>query len=290
MASTSNRKRTTTRQRSQIFLEDGEDRYETLKSLQTCHSDDIEKLLESNIANTAGNIELCSHLKGLKAVWQELTTRITSDNGQPIRKGFMTFDEGFALYLGYMTNSVKTDLLDRDKKKRFRELLCHEKYGLSVYIMNGFIVIKPNNFDLHYFACAMMSKMQSEQIANKVILDKSLVQKLINSMDTEWDKKIARVTFGACRSRSEIDKLGISSHDIKKLTDHVMDVIQARDDIKVLYLYVHDLQNHLTTVLWTFYLFKGLHSLILQNCPCSVPAVLRILEKSLMYLNVDFIL
>ena len=87
-----------------------------------------------------------------------------SDDEQPIRKRFMTFDEGFALYLGYMTNSVKTDLLDRDKKKRFRELLCHEKYGLSVYMMNGFIVIKPNNFDLHYFACAMMSKMQSEQI------------------------------------------------------------------------------------------------------------------------------
>ena len=99
--------------------------------------------------------------------------------------------------------------------------------------------------------------MQSEQIANKenqrLILDKSLVQKLINSMDTEWDKKIARVTFGAYHSRSEIDKLGISSHDIKKLTDHVMDVIQARDDIKVLYFYVHDLQNHLTTVLLTFY-------------------------------------
>ena len=118
-----------------------------------------------------------------------------------------------------MVNSVKTDLLDRDKKKRVKELLCHEKCGLSVYIMNDFIVIQPNNFDLYYFACAMMSKMQSEQIANKenqrLILDKSLVQKLINSMDTEWDKKIARVTFRASHSRSEINKLGISSHDTK---------------------------------------------------------------------------
>eukprot|EP00794_Sanderia_malayensis_P009595 gene9595-10582_t len=237
MASNRNDRRTATRQKSEIIFEEGKNRYEILKSLQTCHSDDIEKLLEKNIANTQGNIEQCSHLKGLKAVWQELITRTTSDDGQPIRKGFMTLDEGFALYLGYTAHSVKTDLLDRDKKKRFKELLCHEKYGLGIYIINGFIVIRPNNFDLHFFACAMMSKMQSDQIANKenerLILDKSLVQKLINSMDTEWDKKIARVTFGACRSRSEIDKLGISSHDIKKLTDHVMDVIQAKDDTKM---------------------------------------------------------
>eukprot|EP00794_Sanderia_malayensis_P002367 gene2368-2728_t len=237
MASNRNDRRTATRQKSEIIFEEGKNRYEILKSLQTCHSDDIEKLLEKNIANTQGNIEQCSHLKGLKAVWQELITRTTSDDGQPIRKGFMTLDEGFALYLGYTAHSVKTDLLDRDKKKRFKELLCHEKYGLGIYIINGFIVIRPNNFDLHFFACAMMSKMQSDQIANKenerLILDKSLVQKLINSMDTEWDKKIARVTFGACRSRSEIDKLGIRSHDIKKLTDHVMDVIQAKDDTKM---------------------------------------------------------
>ena len=200
MVSNSNRKRTATRQRSEILFEKGEDRYEVLKSLQTCHADDIEKLLERNIANTQGNNELCNHLKGLKAVWQELTTHITSDNGQPIRKGFMTFDEGFALYLGYTVNSVETDLLDRDKKKRFKELLCHEKYGLSVYIVNGFIVIQPNNFDFHYFAFAMMSKMQSEKIANeenqRLILDRSVVQKLINSMDTEWDKKLPELHLG----------------------------------------------------------------------------------------------
>ena len=53
-------------------------------------------------------------------------------------------------------------------------------------------------------------------------------------MDTEWDKKIPQVAFGACRSRSETDKLGISSHNIRKLTDHVMAVIQGRDDTKVL--------------------------------------------------------
>ena len=77
MVSNSNRKRTATRQRSEILFEKGEDRCEVLKSLQTCHADDIEKLLERNIANTQGNNELCNHLKGLKAVWQELTTHIS---------------------------------------------------------------------------------------------------------------------------------------------------------------------------------------------------------------------
>ena len=208
-----------------------------LKSLQVCYLEDNEKLLVKHIANTLGNIELCSHLKGLKAVWQELMTRTISDDGHSIRKGFMSLDEGFALFLGFMENSVRTDLVDREKKKRFKELLCHEKFGLCIYIINGFIVIRPNDFDLHYFAYAMAEKIESAQEASKnerIILDKSVVQKLINAIDTEWDKKIARVAFGACRSRSEIDKLGISSHDIRKLTDHVMAVIQARDDTKVL--------------------------------------------------------
>ena len=83
----------------------------------------------------------------------------------------------------------------------------------------------------------MVSKMDSTHEASKnhrLILDKSIVQELSNSMDTEWDKKIAQVAFGACRSRSEINRLGISSHDMKKLTDHVLDVMQARDDTKVL--------------------------------------------------------
>ena len=97
--------------------------------------------------------------------------------------------------------------MDREKKKRFKELLCREKYGLCIYLINGFIVIQPNDFDLYYFAYAMVSKMESTCEASKnhrLILDISIVQKLINSMDTEWDKKIAQVAFGACRSRSEI--------------------------------------------------------------------------------------
>jgi len=71
-----------------------------LKSLQTCHLDDNEKLLEKHIASTQGNIELCSH----------------SDDRHSIRKGFMSFDEGFALFLGYMQKSVRSDLMDRKEE------------------------------------------------------------------------------------------------------------------------------------------------------------------------------
>ena len=83
-----------------------------------------------------------------------------------------------------------------------------EIWFMHIYKINGFIVIQPNDFDLHYFAYAMVSKIESTHEASKnhrLILDKSLVQKLINSMDTEWDEKIAQVAFGACHSRSEID-------------------------------------------------------------------------------------
>ena len=73
-------------------MEKTESRFEMLKSLQTCHLDDNEKVLEEHIASTQGNIELCSHLKGLKAVRQELVTCTISDDGHLIRKGFMSCD------------------------------------------------------------------------------------------------------------------------------------------------------------------------------------------------------
>ena len=84
MRSNSNSQRTATRKGSQTFFEKTGRPYEMLKSLQVCHLEDNEKLLVNHIANTQGNIELCSHLKGLKAVWQQLMTHTISDDGQSI--------------------------------------------------------------------------------------------------------------------------------------------------------------------------------------------------------------
>ena len=51
-------------------------------------------------------------------------------------------------------------------------------------------------------------------------------------MDTEWDKNVLRVVLGSSRSNKEINKIGIDSHKIKKLTEYVVSVTQERKNAK----------------------------------------------------------
>ena len=59
-------------------------------------------------------------------------------------------------------------------------------------------------------------------------LDHETVSDLIKSVDTEWDKNVLRVVLGSCRSKKEINKIGIDSHEIKKLTEYVVSVTQEK--------------------------------------------------------------
>ena len=46
---------------------------------------------------------------------------------------------------------------------------------------------------------------------------------LLNSMDTEWDKKVARVILGALHSFVELEKLGVTSNTTAALTTQVLE-------------------------------------------------------------------
>ena len=46
---------------------------------------------------------------------------------------------------------------------------------------------------------------------------------LLNSMDTEWDKKEARVFLGALHSLAELEKLGVTSETTAALTTQVLE-------------------------------------------------------------------
>ena len=52
-------------------------------------------------------------------------------------------------------------------------------------------------------------------------------------MDSERDKNIVTVILGSTRSRAEINKLGIDSHDIKQLTEKVLEVLEERKNAKL---------------------------------------------------------
>ena len=46
-------------------------------------------------------------------------------------------------------------------------------------------------------------------------------------------QNIVRVILGSTRSRAEINTLGIDSHDIKQLTEKVLEVLEERKNAKL---------------------------------------------------------
>ena len=94
--------------------------------------------------------ETRSHLRGLKAVLQMLQGQLPNENGKDTKQSFMDFNEALALFFSKDTSSL--DLGQRHKRKRFKELLCHSKYGLCVYVvMEKFIVLRADDVDLEFF-------------------------------------------------------------------------------------------------------------------------------------------
>ena len=72
-----------------------------LRSLQTCSIRENLSVIENHIRKRQGNPELLDHLRGLKAVLQELLASTVEVNGTERIKSFMSFEEAFTLFLGY---------------------------------------------------------------------------------------------------------------------------------------------------------------------------------------------
>ena len=75
---------------------------------------------------------------------------------------------------------------------------------------------------------------ESSTAENRLNIDSELLRDMLNSMDSEWDKNIAKVIIGATRSRAELHKVSTDSHNFSKLTEEVLDIIQERKIQKLL--------------------------------------------------------
>ena len=89
-------------------------------------------------------------------------------------------------------------------------------------------MLQSNDEDLELFLGAFIEYMEQKNECKDARLDLNLetVTELIESMDTEWDKKVVRVILGANRSRSEIDKLGMDSDKLTNITCEVMKIMK----------------------------------------------------------------
>ena len=173
-----------------------------LKSNQTSDAKDnlrllnnyICKLVEQNICDSDVNRKShLYHLKGLRAVLEMMVAKVPSKHpNKDITISFISFHEAFDLFLGHTPEVSILQQGTRHLRKRFMELLCHPKFGLSVYIIyDRFIVLKSNDVDLQLFLGAFIEYMEQKNECKDASLDLNLetVTELIESMDTEWDKR-----------------------------------------------------------------------------------------------------
>ena len=131
-------------------------------------------------------------------------------------------------------------LSSKDERKRFKELLCHPRYGLCIYITENqcnkkFIVLRPDEFDLELFLekfCDTDNEATNSD-QDQLVIDNEFVERILVNMDTEWDKNIVRVLLSLNRSRAELDELGIESDHIVSKRQEIQMVLEERSRAEV---------------------------------------------------------
>ena len=112
--------------------------------------------------------------------------------------------------------------------------LLHEKYGLAIYIVRiellnkKILLLRPAEFELEFFLQELTSDTEiygttglCSKGQSKIEITRENVDMLLNSMDTEYDKNVAKVILSAGRSRARIDELGINADNIVGLSERV---------------------------------------------------------------------
>ena len=204
------------------------------KSLQACRLSENMTVIDDHIRRI-NSPQILGHLKAMKAILEMLFTTSPGDDDKLCRTTVIPFDYGYQLYLSYSYVNPEGLMNNFEYRNDFKVFLCHEKFGLCVYIFQGNIILKPDDIDLDN-----LFKLQFD--APKKLLHSRIerlhlsenLPRMIQSMDSEWDRKLLKVVVGAQHSHKELEDLGIRSHDIKAMTDSVMKTLDEVDEMKSL--------------------------------------------------------
>ena len=92
---------------------------------------------------------------------------------------------------------------------RNMDLPMHEKKDSNIvfnpFTGNSFIVLRSGEVNLGHFFDTFIQDIH--EIFDRLTLNNEIVHTLIGSMDSEWDRKVARVLVGANRTRAELHQL-----------------------------------------------------------------------------------
>ena len=199
------------------------------RSRQPCQLKDnqlvLTRLLEGTSTNNTNGIKV-NKLSGLLAVIRSLQSEHIDLDGKELDNSFMPFDEALELYYAYLGKQPPFCNTDKDS---FMYAILHDKWGLCVYVVfiealnQRFVVLRPDSFDIGNFLdmVTTIKTRPNDLTEEKLVLDAEKVKYIMCTMDTEWDRKVARVFLSANRSRKQLEDLGIDSDktstDIQKV-------------------------------------------------------------------------
>ena len=120
--------------------------------------------------------------------------------GRDTQSSYMKYEDALALFLAYNPDSTPLHMRLKTERKHFKELLCHLKFGLCVYIvLEQFIVLKSDETDLEEFFYDFLKSLQEQDKIDRLCIDNDFITKLLDTVDTEWDRKLIYVLLGASR-------------------------------------------------------------------------------------------
>ena len=113
-----------------------------------------------------------NHLRGLRAVLQMLLTVFPTNFGRDTQLSYMKCEDALALFLAYNPDSTPLHMRLKTERKHFKELLCHPKFGLCVYIvLEQFIVLKSDETDLEEFFYDFLKSLQEQDKIDRLCID-----------------------------------------------------------------------------------------------------------------------
>lgn len=190
-----------------------------LKSLQPCSLKDNRRVLHNILEKTkASQNDQKNRILGLIAVLDAIQCEHIGRDGKAYHNSFVRFDAAMELFFAYHNKGAPFVNTDKDK---FLYALLHEKWGLCVYVVfvehlnHRLIVLRPDSCNIETFLDTISRPADGMASENTLKLSRENVKEILATVDTEWDRKVARVLLAAERSGSKIDKLGISADIIK---------------------------------------------------------------------------
>ena len=181
-----------------------------LKSLQPCSLKDNRRVLHSILEKiNPPNLKQKNKILGLLAVLDAIQCERIGQDGKTYDNSFLCFDSAMELFFAHCNKGPPFINTDKDKflyvlyEMKCYFVMLHEKWRLCVYVVfmehlnRRLIVLRPDSCNIETFLDMISKSAPTRMYENTLQLTAENVKETLATVDTEWDRKVARVLLAA---------------------------------------------------------------------------------------------